>query len=65
MGMSIRAHHSRSLGCSPLPLVLPLTCPALQLPMAVSLGAEINALHMVWYNLIPSTLGNWVVGHEG
>jgi hypothetical protein len=32
------------------------------LPLAMMLGADIDAKHFIWYNLIPSTLGNWCAG---
>jgi len=29
--------------------------------MGIAMGADITARQFVWMNLIPSTLGNWIV----
>jgi len=45
-------------------LINPTTCcccALLQIPLAIQYGADINARDFVAYNLIPSTIGNWIV----
>jgi formate/nitrite transporter FocA (FNT family) len=33
----------------------------IQIPMAIAHGADISARDFVAYNLIPATIGNWIV----
>jgi hypothetical protein len=32
------------------------------IPMGIVMGADVDAKHFIWMNLIPCTLGNWVGG---